>query len=60
MPGPFPAAARHLRHQRLRTDYTLAHPYDVRRNVLRIDVDRKGEMEPEGIVSLGGRWEFGP
>ena len=42
------------------TDFTMAHPYDVRRNILRIDIDRKGEMEPEGIVSLGGRWEFGP
>lgn len=42
------------------TDYNLAHPYDVRRNVLRIDVDRKGQVEPAGIVSLGGRWVFGP
>jgi ABC-type polysaccharide/polyol phosphate transport system ATPase subunit len=40
-------------------DYTLAHPYDVRRNVLRIDVDRKGQMDPEGIVSLGGEWSYG-
>jgi ABC-type polysaccharide/polyol phosphate transport system ATPase subunit len=40
-------------------DYTLAHPYDVRRNVLRIDVDRKGQMDPEGIVSLGGQWSYG-
>jgi ABC-type polysaccharide/polyol phosphate transport system ATPase subunit len=42
------------------TDYTLAHPYDVRRNVMRIDVDRKGPTEPEGIVAMGGRWAFGP
>ncbi|MGP8205258.1 MAG: ABC transporter ATP-binding protein [Acidimicrobiales bacterium] len=42
------------------TDFTLAHPYDVRRNVLRMDVDRKGLVEPTGIVSLGGRWAFGP
>ena len=40
-------------------DYTLAHPYDVRRNVLRINVDRKGQMDPEGIVSLGGEWSYG-
>jgi ABC-2 type transport system ATP-binding protein len=42
------------------TDFTLAHPYDVRRNVLRFDVDRKGPTEPSGIVSLGGTWSFGP
>ena len=42
------------------TDFTLAHPYDVRRNVLRMDVDRKGLVEPTGIVSLGGHWAFGP
>jgi ABC-type polysaccharide/polyol phosphate transport system ATPase subunit len=41
-------------------DFNLAHPYDVRRNVLRIDVDRKGPVETAGIVSLGGRWSFGP
>jgi ABC-type polysaccharide/polyol phosphate transport system ATPase subunit len=41
-------------------DYTLAHVYDMRRNVLRIDVDRKGPTEPEGIVTMGGRWSFGP
>ena len=28
------------------TDFTMAHPYDVRRNVLRMDVDRKGPVEP--------------
>lgn len=42
------------------TDYTISHPYDVRRNVLRIDVDRRGQVEPAGIVSLGGHWTFGP
>jgi ABC-2 type transport system ATP-binding protein len=42
------------------TDFTMAHPYDVRRNVLRMDVDRKGPVEPSGLVSLGGRWVFGP
>lgn len=42
------------------TDYNLAHPYDVRRNVLRIDVDRKGHVEQAGLVSMGGRWSFGP
>jgi ABC-2 type transport system ATP-binding protein len=42
------------------TDFTLAHPYDVRRNVLRMDVDRKGPVEVNGILSLGGHWAFGP
>jgi ABC-type polysaccharide/polyol phosphate transport system ATPase subunit len=42
------------------TDFTLAHTYDSRRNVLRFDVDRKGPVEPAGIVSLGGGWVFGP
>jgi ABC-type polysaccharide/polyol phosphate transport system ATPase subunit len=42
------------------TDYTIAHPYDVRRNVVRFDVDRKGPTEPAGIVSFGGSWAFGP
>jgi ABC-2 type transport system ATP-binding protein len=42
------------------TDFTMAHPYDVRRNVLRMDVDRKGPVEPTGIVSLGGHWVFSP
>ena len=40
------------------TDFTMAHPYDVRRNVLRFDVDRKGQTEPAGIVSFGGNWSF--
>jgi ABC-type polysaccharide/polyol phosphate transport system ATPase subunit len=38
------------------TDFTFSHPYDVRRNVVRFDVDRKGPVEPAGIVTLGGRW----
>ena len=38
------------------TDFTMAHFYDVRRNVLRFDVDRKGRHEPAGIVSFGGTW----
>jgi ABC-2 type transport system ATP-binding protein len=42
------------------TDFTLAHPYDVRRNVLRMDVDRKGPVETNGILSRGGHWAFGP
>jgi hypothetical protein len=42
------------------TDFTLAHPYDVRRN----DVDHKGPVEPSGIVSLvasglSGSFHFG-
>ncbi len=42
------------------TDYNMAHPYDVRRNVVRMDVDRNGPVEPAGVVSLGGSWLFGP
>jgi ABC-type polysaccharide/polyol phosphate transport system ATPase subunit len=42
------------------TDYAMAHPYDVRRNVVRFDVDRKGSVELAGVVSLGGHWAFGP
>ncbi|SRR5579875_235812 len=42
------------------TDFTLAHTYDSRRNILRFDVDRKGPVEPAGVVSLGGGWVFGP
>ncbi|HET9058666.1 MAG TPA: ABC transporter ATP-binding protein [Acidimicrobiales bacterium] len=40
------------------TDFTMAHPYDVRRNVVRLDVDRKGPVEPGGLVALGGKWEI--
>lgn len=40
------------------TDFTISHPYDVRRNVVRFDVDRKGAVEPDGIVTLGGSWEL--
>jgi hypothetical protein len=25
-----------------------------------MDVDRKGPVEPAGVVSLGGSWLFGP
>jgi len=32
----------------------------VRRNVLRMDVDRKGPVETNGILSLGVHWAFGP
>jgi len=40
--------------------YVLHTPYDVHRNVLRIDLDRKGPVEPSGIVSFGGVCAFGP
>ena len=40
------------------TDFNMAHPYDVRRNIVRFDVDRKGRHEPDGIVSLGGNWSL--
>ena len=59
-PRPVPAPARHVRPDRLAHGLHLAHPYDVRRNVLRMDVDRKGPVEPAGVVSLGGTWSFGP
>ena len=40
-------------------DHTVQHPYDVRRHVLRFDVEPGEPRESAGIVSLGGRWEIG-
>ncbi|HVM05748.1 MAG TPA: ABC transporter ATP-binding protein [Acidimicrobiales bacterium] len=39
-------------------DHTVQHPYDVRRHVLRFDVEAGEPRETLGIVSLGGRWEI--
>ena len=36
-------------------DYNLAHPYDVRRNVLRMDVDRKGRSSRPAWCPWAGR-----
>jgi ABC-2 type transport system ATP-binding protein len=41
------------------SDYSRLHPYDVRRNVLRFDVERGVLREESGVASLGGRWEIG-
>lgn len=40
-------------------DFTCMHPYDVRQNVLRFDVERGPIKEGTGVVSLGGRWKIG-
>ncbi|HET7489807.1 MAG TPA: ABC transporter ATP-binding protein [Acidimicrobiales bacterium] len=40
-------------------DDTLAHPYDVRRDVVRFHVEPGTPRESAGLVSLGGRWEIG-
>ena len=39
-------------------DHTVQHPYDVRRHILRFDVEPGEPRETVGIVSLGGRWEI--
>lgn len=40
-------------------DYSCRHPFDVRENILRFDVDRGPIHEMFGLVSLGGRWQIG-
>ena len=40
-------------------DYTCLHPYDVRQNVLRFDVDRGPIGENAGVVSLAPKWRIG-
>lgn len=40
------------------TDFHLAHPYDVRQQVLRFDVERGPIQESDGLVSLGGSWRI--
>ncbi|MGH3369495.1 MAG: ABC transporter ATP-binding protein [Nocardioidaceae bacterium] len=37
-------------------DHSLLHPYDVRRHVVRFDVEPGQPRETFGVVSLGGRW----
>ena len=39
-------------------DHTVQHPYDVRRHILRFDVEPGIPRESVGLVSLGGRWEI--
>jgi ABC-2 type transport system ATP-binding protein len=41
------------------TDQSSLHAYDVRANVLRFDVERGVFHEDAGVVTLGGRWQFG-
>lgn len=40
-------------------DFNLMHPYDVRPQLLRFDVERGPIQESDGFVSLGGRWRIG-
>jgi ABC-2 type transport system ATP-binding protein len=40
------------------TDYSSLHTYDVRSDILRLDVERGGTTEEGGVVSLGGRWRI--
>jgi ABC-2 type transport system ATP-binding protein len=42
------------------TDYTSLHPYDVRTDLLRFDVERGSLREEGGVVALGGEWKLGP
>jgi ABC-2 type transport system ATP-binding protein len=39
------------------TDFTSLHAYDVRRHLLRFDVDRGALREEGGVVALGGSWK---
>ena len=39
-------------------DYSSTHPYDVREDVVRFDVERGPLHEASGVVSLGGDWQF--
>ncbi len=41
------------------TDVSYSHPYDVRQNVLRFDVEPGSIPETQGAVSLGGTWRVG-
>jgi ABC-2 type transport system ATP-binding protein len=41
-------------------DYGRVHAYDVRREVLRFDVERGSIKETSGVVSLRGRWQVSP
>jgi ABC-type polysaccharide/polyol phosphate transport system ATPase subunit len=40
-------------------DFHQLHPFDVRQNVRRFDVERGAVEEESGLVSLGGRWRVG-
>ena len=40
-------------------DHTVQHPYDVRRHILRFQVEPGTPRESFGVVSLGGHWELG-
>jgi ABC-2 type transport system ATP-binding protein len=41
------------------SDYSQLQTYDLRRNILRFDVERGSFPEKAGVASLGGRWEVG-
>jgi ABC-2 type transport system ATP-binding protein len=38
------------------TDYTSLHPYDVRANVLRFDIEPGTFKDEGGVIGLGGSW----
>ena len=40
------------------TDHSSLHAYDVRSDILRLDVERGGTTEEGGVISLGGRWRI--
>ncbi len=40
------------------SDYSGLRPYDLRKDVLRFDVERGSLYEQGGVVSLGGAWAF--
>jgi ABC-2 type transport system ATP-binding protein len=42
------------------TDYTVSHPYDIRRHILRVDVEADGPVTPSGVAGLGGHWALSP
>jgi hypothetical protein len=41
------------------TDASSLHPYDVRTDLLRFDVERGAHREEGGVVALGGTWRIG-
>jgi ABC-type polysaccharide/polyol phosphate transport system ATPase subunit len=40
------------------SDYSSLHAYDVRRDIVRFDVERGTFLEESGVVALGGQWHI--
>ncbi len=40
------------------SDYSSLHAYDVRRDIVRFDVERGTFLEESGVVALGGQWRI--